>query len=331
MTQISRRPSAAADARVDAAAPIRLASPIADRPGTMLLTRRGLVLGISLLTAAGWLVLSVDHPSQRADCLAALAQHYPQLALPACDDSSASVGDENHEGAGRALGLQATGGTGKMAPRAGFEPATNRLTAGCSTTELPGNTCRSGLPHGQGRAYIRAPEAVKAELQGPRYFDVAYQDWQIQSPRSPHKGGADGAGWRPAGGWRLLVATGAGALDGAGRACGAVGRFSARAAVPAAKRSEDAALVAGPPGAPEGRARGGSPEILAIPQPAAYAGGPFQSPKEKGPGEPGPKLGKWWGVFMGRQERHWAHMVNKWLTVCYPQGHLGHSRWFSSS
>ena len=25
-----------------------------------------------------------------------------------------------------------------LAPRAGFEPATNRLTAGCSTTELPG-------------------------------------------------------------------------------------------------------------------------------------------------------------------------------------------------
>ncbi len=30
-----------------------------------------------------------------------------------------------------------------MAPRAGFEPATNRLTAGCSTTELPGNTLRT--------------------------------------------------------------------------------------------------------------------------------------------------------------------------------------------
>lgn len=28
----------------------------------------------------------------------------------------------------------------KVAPRAGFEPATNRLTAGCSTAELPGNT-----------------------------------------------------------------------------------------------------------------------------------------------------------------------------------------------
>ena len=26
-----------------------------------------------------------------------------------------------------------------MAPRAGVEPATSRLTAGCSTTELPGN------------------------------------------------------------------------------------------------------------------------------------------------------------------------------------------------
>ena len=26
-----------------------------------------------------------------------------------------------------------------LAPRAGFEPATYRLTAGCSTAELPGN------------------------------------------------------------------------------------------------------------------------------------------------------------------------------------------------
>ena len=28
----------------------------------------------------------------------------------------------------------------KMAPRAGFEPATDRLTADCSTTELPRNS-----------------------------------------------------------------------------------------------------------------------------------------------------------------------------------------------
>src|SRR5262249_13614712 len=31
-------------------------------------------------------------------------------------------------------------GRSRMAPRAGFEPATNRLTAGCSTAELPGTT-----------------------------------------------------------------------------------------------------------------------------------------------------------------------------------------------
>jgi hypothetical protein len=29
-----------------------------------------------------------------------------------------------------------------LAPRAGFEPATNRLTAGCSTTELPGKSLK---------------------------------------------------------------------------------------------------------------------------------------------------------------------------------------------
>jgi hypothetical protein len=36
-----------------------------------------------------------------------------------------------------------------LAPRAGFEPATNRLTAGCSTTELPGNPLMGGnfIPH----------------------------------------------------------------------------------------------------------------------------------------------------------------------------------------
>jgi hypothetical protein len=30
----------------------------------------------------------------------------------------------------------------RVAPRAGFEPATKRLTAACSTTELPGNNPR---------------------------------------------------------------------------------------------------------------------------------------------------------------------------------------------
>jgi hypothetical protein len=45
-----------------------------------------------------------------------------------------------------------------LAPRAGFEPATNRLTAGCSTAELPGNdgTCS------RASAYNKAALALKA-------------------------------------------------------------------------------------------------------------------------------------------------------------------------
>ena len=44
-----------------------------------------------------------------------------------------------------------------LAPRAGFEPATNRLTAGCSTAELPGNSsCRAR------NAYNKAGRALKA-------------------------------------------------------------------------------------------------------------------------------------------------------------------------
>src|SRR5436190_5416542 len=40
----------------------------------------------------------------------------------------------------------------EMAPRAGFEPATNRLTAGCSTAELPGTMA----------AHARCPAITKA-------------------------------------------------------------------------------------------------------------------------------------------------------------------------
>ncbi len=45
-----------------------------------------------------------------------------------------------------------------LAPRAGFEPATNRLTAGCSTAELPGNTA----PLGVRSAYNKAASPMKA-------------------------------------------------------------------------------------------------------------------------------------------------------------------------
>jgi hypothetical protein len=50
-----------------------------------------------------------------------------------------------------------------LAPRAGFEPATNRLTAGCSTTELPGNSavlvCKSAAYNKAARA-LKAPKAT---------------------------------------------------------------------------------------------------------------------------------------------------------------------------
>lgn len=42
-----------------------------------------------------------------------------------------------------------------MAPRAGFEPATNRLTAGCSTTELPGNLRARSLARPARHGYIK--------------------------------------------------------------------------------------------------------------------------------------------------------------------------------
>jgi hypothetical protein len=44
-----------------------------------------------------------------------------------------------------------------LAPRAGFEPATNRLTAGCSTAELPGKSLLASS------AYNKAGRALKAK------------------------------------------------------------------------------------------------------------------------------------------------------------------------
>jgi hypothetical protein len=47
-------------------------------------------------------------------------------------------GAQNHRRVAKRTLVTGTDRQG-LAPRAGFEPATNRLTAGCSTTELPGN------------------------------------------------------------------------------------------------------------------------------------------------------------------------------------------------
>ena len=49
-----------------------------------------------------------------------------------------------------------------LAPRAGFEPATNRLTAGCSTTELPGNNAETQLVSGE--RITKPPQLAKREM-----------------------------------------------------------------------------------------------------------------------------------------------------------------------
>ena len=46
----------------------------------------------------------------------------------------------------------------ELAPRAGFEPATNRLTAGCSTAELPGKSLLGVVE----AAYNKADPGLKA-------------------------------------------------------------------------------------------------------------------------------------------------------------------------
>ena len=234
----------------------------ADRPGTMLLVRFGVVMGISLLTAAGWLVLDIGLPAQEAECLAALRTHYPEI-----------IGHEERRCAAPAARV-----TGEVAPRAGFEPATNRLTAGCSTTELPGITCRSGLPHGQGRAYIRAFLTAKAEIQAWRVFDGLYPDWNLQNPRSADAHGAHSAGRRAADGGCVLVVAGAWAVDGAGGAGGPVSRFAAGATVPAAQRGEDHTLVAGAANASGGYHRGAGCD-------------PPLTQRKRARKEPGPKFG----------------------------------------
>ena len=102
-----------------------------------LLVRRGVVVGISLLTAAGWLVYDIGHPAQRAQGLAEIRRHFPEmLERPELLERGAADRAEAAPAAARPEGGRPD--SEEVAPRAGFEPATNRLTAGCSTTELPG-------------------------------------------------------------------------------------------------------------------------------------------------------------------------------------------------
>src|SRR5262245_26242126 len=54
-------------------------------------------------------------------------------------------------------GCDGTGWEG-VAPRVGFEPTTSRLTAGCSTTELPRNSGYAPCAHG----YNKSPPALQS-------------------------------------------------------------------------------------------------------------------------------------------------------------------------
>ena len=68
----------------------------------------------------------------------------------------------------------------RMAPRAGFEPATNRLTAGCSTTELPGNnagaTATGPITKPKCFAKHESPTAPLARVEPPR---------RVEGPAAP--------------------------------------------------------------------------------------------------------------------------------------------------
>src|SRR5947199_4578696 len=58
--------------------------------------------------------------------------------------------------------------TESVAPRAGFEPATNRLTAGCSTAELPGTMAGTVKARGynKGPAALQIPHLKKSASGG---------------------------------------------------------------------------------------------------------------------------------------------------------------------
>ena len=49
-----------------------------------------------------------------------------------------------------------------LAPRAGFEPATNRLTAGCSTAELPGTMATRALAYNKTICSLQSAKSAPA-------------------------------------------------------------------------------------------------------------------------------------------------------------------------
>ena len=80
-----------------------------------------------------------------------------------------------------------------MAPQAGLEPATLRLTAGCSAIELPRNA--GGAPHGwrrRGRTNlsivteeVQGRKTTKADPEGPPIDSTAPDDVKIRAISAP--------------------------------------------------------------------------------------------------------------------------------------------------
>src|SRR5690349_4058819 len=73
-----------------------------------------------------------------------------------------------------------------LAPRAGFEPATNRLTAGCSTTELPGNTVRHAVmrtAYNKPVLFLQRTAAIQKKMEATPGIEPGYAD--LQSAASP--------------------------------------------------------------------------------------------------------------------------------------------------
>lgn len=123
-----------------------------------------------------------------------------------------------------------------MAPRAGFEPATDRLTVDCSTTELPGNVpegCKANRLHIRLAALSKGNTATASgiSIYGPQKF------------HSFHKAGPNSDGVSLNLRWNLGFFTDFGFLDDPGGIDNSVSRFSRGSAMAAKMGCENWPVV----------------------------------------------------------------------------------------
>ena len=74
---------------------------------------------------------------------------------------------------------------GRLAPRVGFEPTTNRLTAGCSTAELPGSRAERASPITRQRLLAK-PQAWAAALSAKMEATTGIEP--VYTVLQPHRG-----------------------------------------------------------------------------------------------------------------------------------------------